>query len=166
MKPKRVSFDTVEIREYPIVLSTNPASQWGPAIELGWEYRLTSDVRGVAVKEGRLSVSEYESLCPSCRRRGTSELRLPLDERFQRVKAHNFSDDEIERAWKERAAIYKSRVRSISCLSPAYVVREVVASVRRHAMIRRAVHNLTKLPNKKPQNIYDGWWLPRSSHLL
>ena len=148
MKPKTVSFDTVEIREYPIVLSTNPASQCGPAIELGWEYRLASDVRNVVVKEGRLSVLEYESLRPSGRRRSPSKLQLHFYQRLHRVKVHNFSDDDINRAWEEQAAINKSRKRSNSYLNPVYVAREMLASVRRLAKLRRAIHNLEKLPKE------------------
>lgn len=35
----RVSFDRVEIREYPMILGYNPAVSQGPPLEIGWEHQ-------------------------------------------------------------------------------------------------------------------------------
>lgn len=43
---KKVSFDQVQVRdEYPACSAfTKSCSQYGPAIEIGWEYQLASEV--------------------------------------------------------------------------------------------------------------------------
>ena len=51
---KQVKFHTVEIREYDIILSNNPACEVGPSIEIGWDY---TDVN---TADNAIRVSQYE----------------------------------------------------------------------------------------------------------
>jgi hypothetical protein len=173
---KKVSFDAVEIREYPIVLSTNPATKYGPVLELGWEYRLASRIQPIDPLqrkereiEGRLLVNEYEALRPSAQRRTLKGLYLFQPTREYRIKLHNYSDAEIAEAVAEKAKIFESRERSNLCRNPVSIICEgCILSARRTKKVKRAVRNLNKRKAAAAdrRDIYRGWWLPFSACLF
>ena len=178
---KKVSFDDVQVREYPIVLSLNPAGHYGPAIEIGWEYRLASELlplkhvkyekraTPIDLAEGRVAVKEYEQIRPSSFRRKEKNLYLFVNQREYYVKKNNFTDTEIQEATKEKEALYVERSRSNKFRNPAVRVKETLAANRRTRKVKRAVRNLKK--NKDNgidgrSNIYSGWQLPLSAYLF
>ena len=168
-KSKKVTFQEVSVREYPIVLSSNPASKYGPAVEIGWEYSTSAMVKDRwgenHMCEGSLSVDQYEKLRPSAIRREPKELYLYLGARVHLVKKHHYSDSEIQSAEEEKKAILRSRKASNRLRNPAVVIKEDFVTVRRNQMIRRAVRNLHK-EKRQQDNIYAGWWLPLSAHIF
>ena len=178
---KSVSFGTVGVREYPVVLSTNPGggNRYGAALELGWEYRLASEVvpstphtaatnrtgccRGPVV----WSVEEYETIRPSPQRRTLKSLFLFGNQREYRLKKNfSYTDQEIQQAVAEKARIVRNRERTLRVQSLR--VGENWSTVNRGRKIRRAVHNLkTKQPKASShEEIYRGWWLPLSAHFF
>lgn len=172
-KKKKVSFDAVEIREYPIVLSDNPASKYGPSLELGWDYRLATVVQPIGQKkerpigEGPLRVDDYEDMRPSSKRRTLKNLYLHLPTREFRIKKHNFTDEEIAKAAAIKAKIHASRERSNFCQNPVTTLyKGLVIAGRRTKKVQRAVRNLKKQKAAETDDIYKGWWLPLSAHLF
>lgn len=65
IKTRGVSFSTVEFKSHEMILGHNPATRFGPSIEIDWE-----DV-GIA----SLELEEYEAMRPP--RRSTQELIIP-----------------------------------------------------------------------------------------
>ena len=178
-----VSFDTVEIREYPIVLSDNPATRRGPSLELGWEYRLASEIHPIdhistggeeyaKINAGRLSVYEYEMLRPSSQRRPMHKLYLFQPTREHRIRMHHFTVTEIREVEIVKSQIRQSRERSNVCRNPLTLVRKDCRESVRRSKVKRAVRNLKKPncemsdPLTTANGIYNGWWLPLSAHLF
>ena len=172
---KTVSFDTVVVREYPVVLSDNPGggSRYGPSVELGWEYRLASEVQSLQSTKahrlchGWLSVDEYETIRPSQRRRTLKSLFLFGNQREYRLKKnYPYTDDDIQQAIAEKARIVQHRERSL--LLQSLRIRKNWSTVNRSRKIRRGVHNLKKkhLRSCCHHEIYNGWWLPLSAYLF
>ena len=150
---KKVSFDQVQVREYPVVLSQNPAGHYGPAIEIGWEYRLASkvpplknvkyekEVKEIELDEGRAAVDEYERMRPSSFRRNETKLYLFVNQREYYVKSNNFTDDEIQEARMKKEALFLQRKRS-SRRNPVARCKEGIEASRRTKKVKRAVRNL------------------------
>lgn len=185
---KKVSFRDVEIREYPIVLSLNPNSQYGPAIEIGWEYRPASQVSVVSLannnknsqklelKEGRIAVSEYERVRPSSQRRSEQKLYLFVNQREYFVTKNGFSQEEIKQAAREKESLYLQRKRTNQLRSPVERWKEGASGAKRSKRVRRAVRNLKKaqagtgdedsVNSISSDAIYSGWWLPLSAYIF
>ena len=174
-RKKTVTFDTVVVRDYPIVLSDNPGggNRYGPSLELGWEYRLASEVQTLPstqahrLRYGRLSVEEYEKIRPSQQRRNLKSLFLFGNQREYRLKQNQqYTDGEIQQAIAEKARIVQHRERSL--MFQSLDVRQNWSTINRSRKIRRAVHNLKKehLLSRNHQEIYNGWWLPLSAHIF
>ena len=171
-KKKKVSFDAVEIREYSVVLSDNPATRSGPSLEIGWEYRLATEVQPIghgkeqSIDEGRVPLNEYETIRPSAQRRPFENLYLFLPTRHYRIKRLHYTDAEIADALARKAAIFASRERSNFYRNPFSVLRAIcIDSVRRTKRVKRAVRNLKKpTAAATDHNIYRGWWWPLSAH--
>jgi hypothetical protein len=62
-----IRFDKIEIREFLVILSSNPSCHYGPSIELGWEYNSAN------TSDETFKVSQYEKLRGSKRRREKTE---------------------------------------------------------------------------------------------
>jgi hypothetical protein len=180
---KKVSFDEVQLREYPVVLSQNPAGQYGPAIEIGWEYRLASEVpplknvkyekivKALELDKGCTAVDEYEKIRPSLFRRNEKNLYLFVNQREHYARSNNFTDEEIEEARKKKEALFLQRRRS-SRQNPVVRFKDGIEATRRTKKVKRAVRNLeTKKiePNEEGSidgSIYTGWWVPLSAYIL
>lgn len=177
---KKVSFDRVQVREYPIVLSLNPAGHYGHAIEIGWEYRLASEVpppknvtcekkmAPIELHQGLVAIKDYERIRPSSCRRKEQKLYLFVNQREYYVKKNGFSDVEIQQATKEKEALYQERNRSNKFRNPAVRVKEILAANCRTKKVKRAVRNLKKQNNDCDGNcrLYSGWKLPLSAYLF
>lgn len=160
---KHVTFDQVEVREYPVVLSSNPAaSEYGPSIELGWEYQAAEILPTEKSTTGRIAVDEYERLRPSSRRRKQKQFYLYLQQRVNRVK-ESYTEEEIQQAVQEKKVTYKRRQRSNFWRNPVNLVQLEAVSVKREKKIKRALRNLKQ---KRDGNIYSGWWFPLSGFIL
>lgn len=168
---KSVSWDTVEVRIYTMVLSTNPAAHFGPAVELGWEYCLADSLNMLVDQhqasdgeqeqplikkphqiQGRMTVDNYEAIRPSdCRRRKLGEMYLDGRVRHELLEA-DYTIDEIQEAIREKITIARTRANS-----KTYVTSWMRDKQKRIRKVKRAVKNLQR--NQVPKNIYSWCWL-------
>jgi len=100
----KISFSTLEIREYNITLGDNPGGSEGPPISLDWEYN-----------KGRtqvLTLEDYER--KRAPRRSIEQLHLPAKKRSWRLLQENtVSFREMEKAAKAAEFIRKQRRKSM-----------------------------------------------------
>mmetsp|Transcript_33470 Transcript_33470/g.48474 ORF Transcript_33470/g.48474 Transcript_33470/m.48474 type:complete len:228 (-) Transcript_33470:103-786(-) len=82
----RVSFDRIEVREYPVRLGDHPDCSSGPPITIGWDH----------VRERTCSVDEYET--DRLPRKCLSQLKLSYFERKSRLRSVACSDKDIRDA--------------------------------------------------------------------
>lgn len=83
---RRVSFTSLEIREYSVVPGSHPECSSGCPIELGWEYRSLNE----------LSLDHYESVRNP--RRPRDQLRLSVQERESILSANGSEPAQVRRA--------------------------------------------------------------------
>ena len=100
---KKVSFDTVEIREHPRILGDNPVPKYGPSLSIGW----------FKAKQGRhmkYTVDEFEAERSRTRRPKNQSLVLSCKDRKRILKEEtSVSPKAIRTARKEATFIRKSR---------------------------------------------------------
>lgn len=100
---KHVSFTSLEIRNYNIVIGDHPCCVMGCPVTLGWDYAPAK----------RLSVDQYEAGRVGVRR-NRSELRLTCDER-QKILQSCTSEVELRKASRKlhrsRSCTDESRIR-------------------------------------------------------
>jgi hypothetical protein len=83
---RSVRFDTVEFREYPVILCDNPSAS-GPPIGLGWEYDPEDTLQA--------QLDDYESHRHGDDRRTKSGLRIPPNIREDKLLQAGYSRSEI-----------------------------------------------------------------------
>jgi len=89
-----VQFESVHIRDYPVVIGDSPSTSKGPPVSLGWEYEPATS----------LSMDEYESTRiegGECERRDKVQLRLPSTVREEMLGSAGFSKHEIRQGVKQ-----------------------------------------------------------------
>lgn len=99
-----VSFDTVEVREYPIILGDNPAVSEGPPLTIDWDYDNVDE----------FGLDEYETTRPP--RRGTVEMNIPANIRVDCLKRCGFSTKEIFKRVKEVKLVRRARLQTTTML--------------------------------------------------
>eukprot|EP00562_Extubocellulus_spinifer_P008694 CAMPEP_0178505280 /NCGR_PEP_ID=MMETSP0696-20121128/19047_1 /TAXON_ID=265572 /ORGANISM="Extubocellulus spinifer, Strain CCMP396" /LENGTH=183 /DNA_ID=CAMNT_0020134581 /DNA_START=24 /DNA_END=575 /DNA_ORIENTATION=+ len=176
---RRARFNAVEVREYPLVLSENPACEYGPSVELGWEYEYTtnSNTRTTSSSSNSdryLTVSQYEQERQGKRRTTAakpSKLYLSQVKREAALKKANYTDDDLKRAVRRKSEARRQRSLSNALMNPMSKIQASFAASRRNKKLKRAVRNLKKQKGKEPaalehSEIYSGWWLPFSGDLF
>ena len=173
---KKIQFDTIEIRTYPVVLSNNPACEYGPSIELGWNYN-----KEEATHKTIRRVSQYEKERFGKRRREKpgrpSQMYLSQVRREAILRDLGFSDKDVKKAMKDKRKA--RRQRSVSkFLSTGTRIKATVNGRRKERKVMRAVRNLKKRQEKNNSNgesdglfcdnatVYKGWWIPFSAYIL
>ena len=171
---KKVKFNTVEIREYDIILSNNPACEYGPSIEIGWEY---TDIN---TADDAIRVSQYEKDRFGKRRHEKhgrpSKLYLSQVRRESILKKAGYTEKEVNAAIRDKR---KARLqRSVSTFqSLGTRIKATVSGRRKERKVMRAVRNLQKLQNNQKGesptdlfcdnvSLYKGWWIPYSAYIL
>jgi hypothetical protein len=170
-KAQSVSWGSVEIREYSIVLTTTPATRVGPPIGLGWEYRCEANVEVLrrsqdegggaiaigpySIEGGRTTVDFYESLRSSELRHPEvlRDLYLNSFEREAMLQKRNYKHDDIRQAMQKQVHEVHVRVRSKN-----HLTGWKRSKPKRIRKIKRAIKNLQQ--REIPRNIYAFWWLP------
>ena len=168
---KQIKFDAVEIREYPIILSNNPACQYGPSIEIGWEYV------DIYTADNAIRVSQYEMERFGKRRREKpgrpSKLYLSQMRREALLREAGYADREVNNAIRDKK-IARLR-RSVNLfLSTGTRINATIKGSMKERKVMRAVRNLKKLQNNNKGNppfydkdsVYKGWWLPFSAYVF
>lgn len=93
---KSVRYDTVEFREYPIILCDNPSTSSGPPIGLGWTFDPKDTIR--------TEINAYEAYrdgdgeTTQLTKRNKNELRIPPDIREDFLLQLGYSRSEIRSA--------------------------------------------------------------------
>ena len=101
LSSRSVSFDKVDIKEFPMTLGDHPSAVSGPPVALDWERIL---------RERCVLLDEYEaSRSP---RRNRKQLKLSLRDRRGELQKQ-FSAEEVNQAWKEARAIREQRRETI-----------------------------------------------------
>lgn len=99
---RRVSFNKIEIREYPICLGDHPDCSTGPPLTIAWN----------PVREMHFSVNKFESMRESVRRHD-SELKLSYLSRKCVLMELRYSDAELKRAMVDVRASKEFRAQSV-----------------------------------------------------
>ena len=86
-----VRFSTVEIREYPVVLGTNPSTVRGPSVELDWQSQSSKS----------LDLETYEADRSPRRRRKENELIMTVTVRVNRLLDNGVTFRQINSHTKE-----------------------------------------------------------------
>lgn len=98
---RSVSFDTVDIKEFPMTLGDHPSAASGPPVTLDWE-KIES--------ERCVALDDYEaSRTP---RRSRRQLKLSLRDR-KGILQKQFSAAEVNKAWQEARQIREQRRETI-----------------------------------------------------
>lgn len=181
MTTRMARFDVVEVREYPVVLSDNPACQYGPSVELGWEYNISNVSSDSSKNNGsdgekgnqRITVSAYEKGRRGKRRTTASKpskLYLSQVRRESTLKEANYTEDELKAAIRAKSKARRQRSVSNVLMNPLDKIQSTIKAWRRNRKLKRALRNLKKKQNKEPtfehSAIYQGWWLPFSGDLF
>lgn len=88
-----VSFDTLQIREYPIILGDNPYVTQGPPLQIDWDHDY----------EENWNVDQYEETRPE--RRTFLEMVMPLEVRVQILQRNGESTKSINKRVREVQAM-------------------------------------------------------------
>ena len=118
---RKVAFNEIEIREFPVGLGDNPAVLSGPPIALEWEPQKTHV----------LSVDAYEGAMGEgiVRRRG-KELKMPSSVREGLLLEGSYSKEEIKQATKAAKLVRRQRHTTITTVDIEHI-EEFVESVGR-----------------------------------
>jgi hypothetical protein len=145
-----------------VVLSDNPAGEYGPPIELGWEY--TTQQHDLAnCNTNKLKVDAYES-----ERQRTRKNRLYLSQvaREAMLRDANYSEKEMKEAMrrKKRARFSRSANNFILRINLFNNISQTIRNGVQTKKRKRARKNLLKLKTHgvfhEHSDIYDGWWVP------
>lgn len=104
---KSVRFDKVEIREHGVILGDHPATRIGPPVTIDWDHQA----------EHSIDVDEYEKGSESGSRRGSAQLRMPLDVRQELLKNADYSLREMIEVQRSVRKTQQSRSRTSSVSS-------------------------------------------------
>jgi hypothetical protein len=116
-----VSFDTVDIKEFPMTLGDHPSAASGPPIALNWD---------VVERERSFKLDEYEaSRSP---RRTRRQLKLSLRDR-KGILQKQFTAEEVLMAWSEAKAIREQRKETVQRGLFMMLVDDVVETANRRA---------------------------------
>ena len=102
---RQVSFSTVEIRKYPIILGDHPDCSSGPPISIGWDYSDSIEV----------SLNLFEEMRPP--RRHRRELVLPFRLRRELISKNcGYEEDQIRERLSEMKIVKKERQQTLAKL--------------------------------------------------
>ena len=92
----KVTFGTVTLREYPIILGDNPGGWRGPPLTIDWQHQ----------GEILATVDKYEQCRPKIRT--ATEFQIPAEVRHKLLRKSGFSAEEIQK-YTKKANIIRNR---------------------------------------------------------
>ena len=119
---KEVSFASVQVREYPMILGDNPSCTSGPPVTLDWTYDAKASMS--------CTVDEWESGRDSTRRM-RSVIRVPSSVRTEWVLDAGFTPTEVHEAIRDVQNYQRRRRSSIEKSSLQEKACDVLESVKR-----------------------------------
>eukprot|EP00529_Nitzschia_sp_RCC80_P035665 CAMPEP_0113482596 /NCGR_PEP_ID=MMETSP0014_2-20120614/23001_1 /TAXON_ID=2857 /ORGANISM="Nitzschia sp." /LENGTH=176 /DNA_ID=CAMNT_0000376119 /DNA_START=127 /DNA_END=657 /DNA_ORIENTATION=- /assembly_acc=CAM_ASM_000159 len=108
---KHVDFESLTIREYPVILGDNPNVSSGAPLSLGWEY----------TEQPRRNIDMYEYTRKE--RRSRKHLAIPVEVRGQILLKMGYSIEELAMATMESDEIKRQRAESMRS-SPANMIMD------------------------------------------
>jgi hypothetical protein len=126
-----VVFDRIEIREYPVTLGDNPGGNWGPPLQLSWDYQDSVTV----------TVEEFETQHPP--RRSGTQINIPKRVREDMLIKAGFSRMEIQEGVKQANLTRNRRKRTTESMQLAafHELAEKVKRTTSNAFFRRGKKN-------------------------
>mmetsp|Transcript_1480 Transcript_1480/g.1592 ORF Transcript_1480/g.1592 Transcript_1480/m.1592 type:complete len:247 (+) Transcript_1480:124-864(+) len=118
-----VTFNTVKVREYPIILGDNPSVSEGPPLSIDWVY----------IDVDEFDVEEYETTRPS--RRGTPEMNIPASIRIDTLKRSGFTTKDIYQRVKEVKQVKQRRLETTTMLYRSDMNENIEKTKRRFSNI-------------------------------
>mmetsp|Transcript_1742 Transcript_1742/g.2126 ORF Transcript_1742/g.2126 Transcript_1742/m.2126 type:complete len:222 (-) Transcript_1742:46-711(-) len=100
----QVTFTTLEIREFPIILGDNPALSQGPPITIGWQF----------MRAHKLDLEKYEKHRPT--RRTYAQMNIPMELRFDLLQRCGERTKDVMNRIKEVKAYKAKRLETSSRL--------------------------------------------------
>ena len=97
-RPRSVSFDAIQINEFPVIIGDNPASNGGASLSIGWN----------SFSRQTVSLDLYESTRKP-KKKDANSLVLSESRRHRRLRGAGFTDDQIQRAAEAADKIRLSR---------------------------------------------------------
>lgn len=94
---KTVTFSTLEIREYPIVLGNNPSTLRGPSVELGWQPQSNKIIDLESYEESRAS-----------NRRTEKQMIMTVSRRVDLLLSHGYTFRQINENTKQLGTLTAS----------------------------------------------------------
>uniref|UniRef100_A0A6V2EEG0 Uncharacterized protein n=1 Tax=Ditylum brightwellii TaxID=49249 RepID=A0A6V2EEG0_9STRA len=189
-KPKP-TFTHVEIREYPIILGNNPATTYGPSVELGWEYayppcqqqqqqqhdNANNKEQSTPEQSCHIKINDYEKQRQTQRKTTASKpykLYLSPIRRETMLANANYTKKEIQKATRSKDAARRQRSATTFLMNPVIKVQLNVERSRQEKKLKRAKRNLrgggrlSKVGEVfyDHEDIYKGWRLPFSGDLF
>lgn len=131
-----VSFSTVEVREYPIILGDNPAVSEGPPMEIGWRH----------FDEQLWSFEVFEKTHPP--RRSYLEMNVPMDIRIQILQRCGESYKSIIQRSK---AVKAMRIKRLETTQQLYKAK----SEERLEKVGRGLRNLFSDKKKRERDLME-----------
>ncbi len=114
-KSHKISFGTVQVRQYNIMIGDNPSTRHGPSITYDWEYE----------EHESIPIDRYEHLRQSQRRTNEEDLFIPTNIRELILKNCGYTEDELEMVQKDIDVIRKQRNQTM---------KEEIRKIRREKM--------------------------------
>jgi hypothetical protein len=99
-----VAFDSVEVREYPMILGFNPAVSHGPPLEIDWNH----------IDEEKWNFESYEETRPI--RRTYAEMNMPMELRVEILERNGVLIKDIRSRSKEVKALRIKRLETTQTL--------------------------------------------------
>ena len=119
-KSHKISFGTVQVRQYNIMIGDNPSTRHGPSITYDWEYE----------EHESIPIDRYEHLRQSQRRTNEEDLFIPSNVRELILKRCGYTEDELEMVQKDVDVIRKQRNQTM---------KEEIRKIRREKMRKELI---------------------------
>jgi len=100
-----VSFRSISIREYPMIVGDNPSVSSGPPLTIAWDFD----------ELGTILLEEYENHRPT--RRSADQMTIPKMERLKILESSGISRSEIEKVVKDVNIARSQRLQTRNNLS-------------------------------------------------
>jgi hypothetical protein len=149
----QVSFDSITIREFPIMLGDNPGGLAGPPLTIQWKPHSTFTV----------PFEEYEETRPP--RRSRSEMAIPPRHRQEMLRSAGYARGEIQEGTRpvNICRAQRARTKETQALDPASEIVEKIMRKTRNVMSLGALKRRERKFLEPYRKVFDPLKMRRSS---
>ena len=126
-RTSRITFSTIEIRQYERILGDNPSCSCGPPVSIGWKYNEDETVT--------LSVDDYEYRRPV--RKESKDLTLGKTERHRMLLNLGYARKELTSAVRTNVKLKSQRRQTVNNLALAHVEETLEGATKKISRIMR-----------------------------